>query len=77
MNSVAGFLGWLVIWAAVAVVAGVILGKSLKFLGREQPPAPEPEDWNPAPRTLTPHVPSSWQPTDDALRDPTPHKPAS
>lgn len=78
MNSIAGFIGWLVIWASVTVVAGVALGKLLKFLGRDQPSAPEPEDWDPAPRTLAPHVPAQWRRfNDEDLRDTTPHPPAS
>lgn len=81
MNSIAGFIGWLVIWTAVAVVTAVALGKSLKFLGR---PQPEPEDWDPAPRSLGgPDVSPKWQFSasdldDPSLRDtPPPSDPAS
>ena len=79
MNAVAGFLGWLVIWTVVATVAAVVFGKCLRFVGREQP---EPEDWEPAPRSLsTPRVPPQWQHDDDLrdldARDTPPHNPAS
>lgn len=67
MNSIAGFIGWLVIWTAAATVIAVALGKSLKFLGRSQP---EPEDWDPAPRSLgASHVEPPRRFDDENLRD--------
>lgn len=61
-------IGWIVIWVSAATALAVVLGKSLKFLGRAQP---EPEDWDPAPRTLAaPHVVPPWQGAEDDLDDP-------
>lgn len=72
MNAVAGFLGWLVIWTAVALAVAIPLGK---FLARRRDYTIELEDWDPAPRNLTPHVPKSWEFSGSDLNDPREDRP--
>lgn len=88
-DAIAGFIGWLVIWCAVAVVACVPVGK---LIARNTRPAPEPE---PEGRDLSArppfgayadpdaaqnqrpsrYLPAPWQPSGDDLNDPREDRP--
>lgn len=89
MNAFAGFIGWLVIWAALAVAVAIPLGKLINRRRRYTLElAPDDRDLSTRPPfggytdPDTLHEPSRYVPPqfrqfdDDALSDTTPHDPA-
>lgn len=66
MNGFAIVVGYIVIGLVILLVLAVAVGK---FFDRKQDYKLEFEDWDPAPRTLTPLVSPSWQPTEEQLRE--------
>lgn len=82
MNGVAGFIGWLVIWCAVAVVVCVPVGKFIAYRTRADRPRSSRDEFSPLrpvpfggrvdaspSEDSSRYVQPKWQPSDDDLRD--------
>jgi hypothetical protein len=65
MNGFMAIVGYCVIILVALLALAIAVGRFF-----DHKPDADPEDWDPAPRQLKPHVPQPWQPTGDALNDP-------